>query len=180
MKKVDASSKYQSSLPVTSDDLLTRLDQWKISYKCHNHAPVDTVEEYKKIQNKFLISSEGGGHIKNLYLRDHKKNNFLIVVEQDIRVDLKFLKNKINSGRLSFGSSERLMENLGVRPGAVTPFAMINGVKHNVSLFLDNRLKSRTKIYAHPMVNDKTLELSINDLEMFFEKVGAQRVWVDF
>ena len=104
----------------------------------------------------------------------------MIVVEQDIRVDLKVLKNKINSGRLSFGSSERLMENLGVRPGAVTPFAMINGVKHNVSLFLDNRLKSRIKIYAHPMVNDKTLELSINDLEMFFEKVGAQRVWVDF
>ncbi len=104
----------------------------------------------------------------------------MIVVEQDIRVDLKALKNKINSGRLSFGSSDRLMEYLGVRPGAVTPFSMINGVKHNVSLFLDNRLKSRIKIYAHPMVNDKTLELSINDLEMFFEKVGAQRVWVDF
>ena len=66
--------------------------------------------------------------------------------------------------RLSFGSPDRLMENLGVLPGAVSPFAMINGANKNVSLFLDNNLKSFSKIYAHPLENDKTLEISIKQI----------------
>ena len=82
----------------------------------------------------FLPSEEGGGHIKNLYLRDNKKRNYLIVAEQDRVIDLKALHQKL--GRLSFGSAFRLMENLGVRPGAVTPLSMINGVKSNVQIFM--------------------------------------------
>jgi len=178
-KEVDASSRFQDSLPISSDHLLKQLDKWKISYKCYNHAPLSTVKEYKHIQNKFLNSSEGGGHIKNLYLRDHKKNNILVVAEQDHIIDLKKLKETLGTGRLSFGSSDRLMQNLGVRPGAVTPLSMINGVKQNVSLFIDVNLKLCLKIYAHPLVNDRTLELSIESLEYFFEKVGVVPHWVD-
>ncbi|MBT3938875.1 MAG: prolyl-tRNA synthetase associated domain-containing protein, partial [Pelagibacterales bacterium] len=75
----DASSLFQDSLPVSSDELLEKLDKWNIAYKCYSHVPLKTVEESKLIQNQFLNTTEGGGHIKNLYLRDHKKNNILIV-----------------------------------------------------------------------------------------------------
>ena len=178
-REVDASSRFQSSLPTSSDGLLQQLDEWGIRYKCYHHAPLRTVKESKNIQHRFLQTSQGGGHIKNLYLRDHKKNNFLLVTEQDRSVDLKNLKQVLVSGRLSFGSPDRLMEKLGVRPGAVTPFSMVNGVKHNVRLFIDASLRSCLKIYAHPLVNDRTLELSIQDLEKFFEKVGVVPSWVD-
>ena len=81
--------------------------------------------------------------------------------------------------RLSFGSPNRLFENLGVLPGAVSPFAMINGANKNVSLFLDKNLKSFRKIYAHPLENDKTLEISIEQLEKFFEKMSVIPNWID-
>jgi Ala-tRNA(Pro) deacylase len=75
-------------------------------------------------------------------LRDNKKRNVLLVAEQDRQIDLKTLNTKLGTERLSFGSAERLMENLGVRPGTVTPLAMINGVETGVQLFIDNGLKS--------------------------------------
>ena len=102
------------------------------------------------------------------------------MAEQDCKIDLKVLKEILKMGRLSFGSPDRLMDNLGVRPGAVTPFSMITGVKKNVSLFLDADLKSCLKIYAHPLVNDKTLELSIESLESFFDKIGVVPNWINF
>ena len=83
------------------------------------------------------------------------------------------------AGRLSFGSPERLFEHLGVRPGAVSPFAMINGVKNNVKLFIDLNLKYYTKIFAHPLVNDRTLEITMTDLQIFFEKTNVYINWID-
>ena len=177
--EADASSRFQDSLPTSSDHLLKQLDAWGVRYKCYHHSPLRTVKESKNIQHQFLQTSQGGGHIKNLFLRDHKKNNFLLVAEQDRSVDLKNIKQVFASGRLSFGSPDRLMERLGVRPGAVTPFSMVNGVKNNVKLFIDASLRSCLKIYAHPLVNDRTLELSVQDLEKFFEKVGVVPSWVD-
>ena len=177
-EKVDASSHFQDSLPISSDQLMASLDEWGITYKCYNHVPLSTVEEAKHVQGQFLKTTEGGGHIKNLYLRDHKKNNILLVTEQDRIIDLKKLKGHLQAGRLSFGSPDRLMENLGVRPGAVTPFSMITGVTRNVSLFLDEELRSCVKIYAHPLVNDRTLEISIGGLEYFFERIGVVPQWI--
>ena len=137
---VDASSKYQDSLPVSSDAIMEQLDNWGIAYTRADHVPLRTVEESKRVQGQFLSSEQGGGHIKNLYLRDNKKRNVLLVAEQDRKIDLKTLNTKLGTGRLSFGSAERLMENLGVRPGAVTPLAMINGVETGVQLFIDSGL----------------------------------------
>ncbi|MGB1722353.1 MAG: prolyl-tRNA synthetase associated domain-containing protein [Paracoccaceae bacterium] len=176
---IDASSKYQDSLPVSSDDLLAQLDAWGIAYTRADHVPLCTVEDSKKIQDMFLPSEEGGGHIKNLYLRDNKKRNYLIVAEQDRFIDLKALHQKLGTGRLSFGSADRLMENLGVRPGAVTPLSMINGVKSNVQIFMDAELQSCTQIYVHPLVNDRTLGMSVDGLNSFFDKIGATVTWAD-
>ena len=168
---VDASSKYQDSLPISSDAIIKQLDDWGIAYIRSNHVPLRTVEDSKKVQGQFLSSEQGGGHIKNLYLRDNKKRNILLVAEQDRQIDLKNVHTKLETGRLSFGSAARLMENLGVRPGAVTPLSMINGVEAGVQLFIDSGLKSCQQIYVHPLVNDRTLGITLEDLEKFFNKI---------
>lgn len=176
---VDASSKYQDSLPVSSDDIMEKLDNWGITYTRFDHVPLRTVEDSKKIQGQFLSSVEGGGHIKNLYLRDNKKRNVLLVAEQDRQIDLKTLNAKLRTGRLSFGSAERLMENLGVRPGAVTPLSMINGAKTRVQLFVDSGLKNCKQIYVHPLVNDRTLGVTLEGLQAFFNEIKVEPIWVD-
>ena len=176
---VDASSKYQDSLPISSDAIIKQLDDWGIAYIRSNHVPLRTVEDSKKVQGQFLSSEQGGGHIKNLYLRDNKKRNILLVAEQDRQIDLKTVHTKLETGRLSFGSAARLMENLGVRPGAVTPLSMINGVEAGVQLFIDSGLKSCQQIYVHPLVNDRTLGITLEDLEKFFNKIKVEPVWVD-
>ena len=110
---------------------------------------------------------------------DNKKRNVLLVAEQDRQIDLKTLNRKLGTGRLSFGSAERLMENLGVRPGAVTPPSMINGVKTGVQVFVDSELKNCKLIYVHPLVNDRTLGLTVKGLQTFFDKIEVEPVWVD-
>ena len=170
---VDASSKYQDSLPISSDAIIKQLDDWGIAYIRSNHVPLRTVEDSKKVQGQFLSSEQGGGHIKNLYLRDNKKRNILLVAEQDRQIDLKNVHTKLETGRLSFGSAARLMENLGVRPGAVTPLSMINGVEAGVQLYIDSGLKSCQQIYVHPLVNDRTLGITLEDLEKFFNKIKS-------
>jgi Ala-tRNA(Pro) deacylase len=175
---VDASSKYQDSLPISSDAIMQQLNEWGIVYTRADHVPLRTVEDSKKVQSQFLSSEEGGGHIKNLYLRDNKKRNVLLVAEQDRQIDLKTLNTKLGTGRLSFGSAERLMGNLGVRPGAVTPLSMINGAQMGVQLFIDNELKSCRQIYVHPLVNDRTLGITVEGLQAFFNKIKVKPVWV--
>ena len=176
---VDASSEFQNSLPISSNTLLETLKEWSISYKLFEHVPLRTVEDSKKVEGIFISTENGGGHVKNLYLRDKKKRNILLVAEQDQAIDLKKLSKNLNFSNLSFGSPERLMQNLGVRPGAVTPLSMINGVNNNVSLFMDKALRNKTVIYIHPLVNDRTIEMTIENLEKFFSKIGVNFEWID-
>ena len=175
----DATSKFQDSLPVSSDHLMKLLGKLDIPYQRFDHVALRTVEDSKKVQSQFNSDSGGGGHIKNLYLRDNKKRNILFVAEQDRKIDLKDLPTLLGTGRLSFGSAERLFETLGVRPGAVTPLAMINGVNAGVSLFLDNDLKKFRSLYVHPLVNDRTLEIDLVDLEKLFQHIGVELNWVN-
>ena len=176
---VNASSEFQNSLPISSDTLLETLKEWSISYNLFEHVPLRTVEDSKKVEGIFISTENGGGHVKNLYLRDKKKRNILLVAEQDQAIDLKKLSKNLNFSNLSFGSPERLMQNLGVRPGAVTPLSMINGVNNNVSLFMDKALRNKTVIYIHPLVNDRTIEMTIENLEKFFSKIGVNFEWID-
>ena len=179
IETTDSTSKFQDSLPVSSDAIIALLEKLDISYSRFDHFPLMTVEDSKKIESQFLANSEGGGHIKNLYLRDNKKRNFLVVAEQDRKINLKALSTVLNSGRLSFGSAERLFENLGVRPGAVTPLSMITGVKKYVKIFLDGDLRKCKKLYVHPLVNDRTLEVDIEGLEKFFKHIGTEPNWIN-
>ena len=170
---------HNLKLPISSNQLLKQLDDWKIIYKHFTHEPLISVYESKLIQEKLFGNNKENGHIKNLYLRDKKKNNILFVAHQDAIIDLKLLAENIHVGRLSFGSHKRLMENLGVLPGAVSPFAMINGVNNNVTIFLDTKLKSYKRIFAHPLENNQTLEITFDQLEKFFKKIFVTTYWID-
>jgi len=177
---IDASSKFQASLPVSSDYLIQKFRELGIAFEVFEHEAVKTVAESKKVEKLFLSSADGGGHIKNLFLRDAKKKSILLVASQDTKIDLKMIANLINCKRLSFGSSDRLFDELGVRPGAVTPFSMITGVKNSVELFMQLKLRECKLLYAHPLVNDRTVSISVENLTKFMKEIGVRINWVNF
>jgi len=164
---------------MSPEDLHKRLDQLGLAYQNTHHVALKTVEDSKKVQDQFLSSAQGGGHIKNLYLRDRKKRNYLVVAEQDQKIDLKALSKTIGANNLSFGSPDRLMEHLGVLPGAVTPLSMIIGVEKGVTLFMDETLRDRQTIYMHPMVNTQTTAMTPANLERFLQSLDCTYSWID-
>ena len=177
---LDASSLFQDSLPVHPDELTSELRTLKIQFEQFDHPPLKTVEDSKAYREGMLTRHEGGGHIKNLYLRDHKKHNFLAVIQEDREVNLKELAVLMHSGRLSFGSEDRLLENLGVRPGAVTPLSMITGVHKGVKLAIDSDLFQMAKIYSHPLVNDRTISMAPEEMNKYLEYLGVQPIKLNF
>ena len=174
----DASSRFQESLPTQPDTLLAHLDSLSLNYERMYHVPLRTVADSKQVRDNMLTAEQGGGHIKNLYLRDKKKQNFLAVFQEDRQVDLKSLGGLLGSLRLSFGSSDRLLETLGVRPGAVTPLAMINGADKHVKLALDAGLMSCKVIYMHPLVNDQTIAMAPDDLLLFLKSLNVEPIFL--
>ena len=161
------SSSFQYQLPISCDDLLNILKDNRVDFKLYQHKPLHSVNESKIEQELIFPTNTNSVHIKNLFLRDKK-------------IDLKLLKEKIESGRLSFGSADRLFQYLGVFPGAVSPFCMLNGVKNNVQFFCDYNIRKFKNIYLHPFVNDRTICLGINDLEHFLKKHYVFINWIKF
>ncbi|MEM6375158.1 MAG: prolyl-tRNA synthetase associated domain-containing protein [Pseudomonadota bacterium] len=176
---MDASSIFQDSLPVTSDAMLDTLRASDIPFGYYEHVPLRTVEDAKTIQGSILPMEAGHMDVKNLYLRDRKKRNYLVVLEQDRVIDLKALGAQIGVGNVSFGSPDRLMEYLGVRPGAVSPLAMITGATKGVHLLLDPALRMAEHIHMHPLVNDRTVTLHRDDLLKLLGMWGIVPRWLD-
>jgi Ala-tRNA(Pro) deacylase len=155
------------SVPASPSDLLRRLAELGIQSRSIMHAPVFTVEEAKALRGQI-----DGAHIKNLFLRNKKGGMWLLTCLEDRPIDLKALGERIGSGRLSFGSAERLMTYLGVIPGAVTPFAVINDKGGAVQLLLDQALLEIAPLNAHPLDNAMTTSLEPRDLVRFLEAEG--------
>jgi Ala-tRNA(Pro) deacylase len=105
---------------------------------------------------------------------------WLVVALEDRAIDLKRLGTALGAGRLSFGSPERLRKHLGVEPGSVTPFALINDAAHQVTLVLDTGLKAGGPVNAHPLTNTMTSALPLADLLRFFDATGHPPRWLDF
>ena len=99
-------------------------------------------------------------------------------LEQDREIDLKALGGELGVGGLSFGSADRLLQNLGIRPGAVSPLAMINGVETDVRFFMDREAQEAELIYMHPLVNDRTVAMERAAFFAFLEKIGVTPEWV--
>jgi len=144
------------------------LETQGIKYKVYQHEPVFTVEEAKKIE----VTIEGE-HCKNLFLRDHKKKNFyLVVLPQWQEVHLKEIAESIGANKLSFSSPEQLYEHLGVKPGSVGAFALLYDKKKIVQLFVSKELNKDKDITFHPNENDETLGISYHDFIKYVDSLG--------
>ncbi len=159
---------------LSPQQLFARLAELGIAHRTVEHAPVFTVEEAKTHRGTLP-----GHHIKNLFLRNKKEEMWLVVALEDRAIDLKRLGEKLGAGRLSFGSPGRLAKYLGVEPGSVTPFAVINDTGHKVTLVLDRGLKGEGPVNAHPLTNTMTSALSLADLLRFFEATGHSPNWLE-
>ena len=157
-----ASSDYANALPTSPESLYKLLEDLKIEFKIFEHPPLFSVDDAKKHRKEMC-----GFHIKNLFLRDKKKKNYLVIAHEDSKIDLTLLTERIKSARLSFGSKERLFEELGVFPGAVTPLSVVNNSKKDINIFLDVKMLGQRTIFCHPLVNDKTISLSYKSLLTF-------------
>jgi Ala-tRNA(Pro) deacylase len=155
-------------MPLTPDDLLAMLDRMGIAHRTIRHPAVFTVAESKELRGTIA-----GAHTKNLFLKDKKGRLFLVTAVESTVIDLKRLHETIGgSGRLSFGSAEQLMAHLGVEPGSVTAFAVVNDSAGAVTMILDERLMAHAEINAHPLVNTMTTGVSRQDLLRFLAEVG--------
>jgi Ala-tRNA(Pro) deacylase len=125
-------------------------------------------------QSQALRGTIPGGHTKNLFLKDKKDQVYLVVAPEDARVDLKVLHRKLGTGRFSFGSADLLRALLGVEPGAVTPFGVINDRDKRVSVVIDTGLMENAVINCHPLVNTMTTSIARDDLVKFLIATGHE------
>lgn len=165
----------RDDLPTSSSQLLDILQGIDIAYKIHEHTPIFTVEEGLPLKK-----SIPGLHCRNLFLRDKKGAMFLVVAENDTKVDLKALEAILGCGRLSFGSAERLFEYLGIYPGAVCPFCVINDKGHQVQVILDAAMMRGDIVNYHPLDNAQTISLSPDGLLKFLAYTGHAPKVIDF
>ena len=154
----------------TPAELFAFLENLDIEVSTVSHPPLFTVADSQELRGQIP-----GGHTKNLFLKDKKDNLFLITVGEEAKVDLKQIHHLIGaSGRVSFGKPETLMEHLGVIPGAVTAFGLINDGQGAVRFILDSTLMEHAVINAHPLTNDATTSIAADDLLRFARATGHE------
>jgi Ala-tRNA(Pro) deacylase len=156
-------------MPATRDDLMARFAELGIATESREHAPVFTVEEARALRGQIP-----GGHCKNLFLKDEKDAVWLIVCLEDARVNLKQVPVRIGSKRLTFGKPDLLMELLGVEPGSVTPFGLINDKAARINVILDQAMLEHESLNYHPLRNDATTTIAAIDLLAFIRSCGHE------
>ena len=161
--------------PATPKDLFARLDALGIAHATTPHRPVFTVEE-----SADLKAQMPGGHSKNLFLKDKKGALFLLCALGESAIDLNAVSKLIGAGRFSFGSPTLLMQHLGVTPGAVTLFALINDPEHHVALLLDEGFFAHEVVNFHPLRNDATTSISAGAMLDFIAALGRTPIRITF
>lgn len=157
-------------MPKTPDALFAFLDSLSIPVTTTRHPPLFTVAD-----SQALRGTIPGGHTKNLFLKDKMDNYFLVTVDEEAVVDLKQVHHLIGAAsRVSFGKPEALMELLGVAPGAVTVFGLINDRDGRVRLVLDAALMRNAVINGHPLTNEATTSIGSDDLLRFVRATGHE------
>jgi Ala-tRNA(Pro) deacylase len=155
-------------MPATPDALFAYLDSLGIPHKSISHPPLFTVDEARTFHGRVP-----GAHTKNLFLRDKKGTPFLVVALEDTAIALKSLHRQLGaSGRFSFGSPELMRELLGVEPGSVTPFAVINDTGLRVTVVLDAAMMAHEVLNFHPLRNTGTTTISRQGLLKFLQATG--------
>lgn len=162
--------------PATRDDLFALLDRLGLAHRTVEHAAVFTVEESRAIKAEMP-----GGHSKNLFLKDKADRLYLAVAHAETRVDLVGLGRRLGTkGRLSFGRPELMTATLGVIPGAVTPFALINDTARALkAVILDRALLAADPVWFHPLENTASTAVSPDALRAFMRHCGFEPLELD-
>lgn len=159
----------------TKQEFLAYLDTLGIAYDNHDHPAVFRVEEGEAIKQAIP-----GAHTKNLFLKDAKGQLWLVSAEGHAAIDLKRLHNVIGSARLSFGNAQLMEETLGVTPGSVTAFALINDRERRARFVLDRTLAEAERVNFHPLENTATTTVSAEGFRRFLAAIGVEPLVVDF
>ena len=147
---------------LTKLDLLQLLRGKAVDFQIHDHKPLFTVEDSENLRGEII-----GAHSKNLFLKNKKNNFFLFSCDENAKVDLKKFSQSINAKNLSFANEKYLENYLGIKPGSVSPFALLNDKENVVEFYLDEKIAKSEKINFHPLVNTTTITMKTNDFINF-------------
>ena len=157
------------------NNVYTVLKELDIQYEIHEHPPLDTIE----IALKYWKDIDAT-HCKNLFFRNHKGNrHYLVIIKDTTPFNIRSLELKLKQGKLTFGSEKRLLKYLGVKPGSVSPFGLINDSEHHVFLFIDEQLQNADKISFHPNDNTASLVISYTDFIKYLQSMGNSYEFID-
>ena len=153
-------------------ELLKQLD---IDFEYLEHPEAPTIEIAKQ-----YWAGHDAQHCKNLFFRNHKGNqHYLVILNCDSMMDIHDIEKRLHQGKLSFASEHRLEKYLGVKPGSVTPFGLINDIEHHVIVFLDSTLQNAERLSFHPCINTASLMVKRTDLLKFLDHCGNRYKWMD-
>ncbi len=159
----------------TKQELFDYLKSLSIRTQTYAHEPLYTVEQAEK-----AVGFLPGGHVKNLFLKDDKNRLWLVSALTSTAIKLKDIEKAFSAPKLRFAQADLLKQYLGLLPGSVTPFGLINDTDHKVTVILDKKLFDYELINIHPLSNDATTSIAPHDLKNFLDSLGAQIFVVDF
>lgn len=149
-------------------ELYELLEKLKIRFEYHEHPPLTTIEDAKIYWKDY-----NSGRCKNIFFRNHKGDrHYLVILEHLRHVDIHDLEKRLRQGKLTFASDRRLKEHLGLEPGSVSPFGLINDKMKHVHLFIDEKLNQFDRLTFHPNVNTASLVISRSDFLKFLDYTG--------
>lgn len=160
-------------------EFLAWLEDRGIAHETRDHPPLHTVEEAQAHRASWPVHEREGAFCKNLFLKDKKGRLFLIVTLEERGLKLNRLSKPIGSARLSFGNPELLWETLGVRPGSVTPFALVNDGGRKVTPVLDAPMLAHERLHYHPLDNTATTGIAREDFMRFLRETGHEPLILD-
>jgi len=153
---------------MNSEEVYEVLKGLSIEFEEFKHPPVFTVEQAEEHWEDIEAT-----HCKNLFFRDKKgRRHFLVILRHDRKLDIKELESRIGAGRISFASEQRLNDQLGLTPGSVSPFGLINNSDNSVEVFIDDELKTADRVGFHPNDNSITITISAEDFGRYLEWTG--------
>ncbi|MBS0011882.1 MAG: prolyl-tRNA synthetase associated domain-containing protein [Bacteroidales bacterium] len=149
-------------------ELYTLLKKLDIPFHYREHPPVNTIEDAARYWKNY-----DSGRCKNIFLRNHKGNkHYLVILEHLRQLNMKDLESRLKQGKLTFASEKRLLKYLGLEPGSVSPFGLINDTSGHVHLFIDIKLLDFENLSFHPNDNTASLIISKKDFIRFLDHCG--------
>lgn len=166
---------YQSSMTERQERVFDFLQKLGIEYSFYTHPEAPTIEIARKFWH-----NDGSKHCKNLFFRNHKGNrHYLVVFDSEQSLAIHDLEQRLKQGKLSFASEQRMERYLGLKPGSVSPFGLINDTENHVHLFLDRNLLTYPSLSFHPNDNRATVVISQQMFAQYLKAVGNSYEYIE-